>query len=197
MIERSASLPPEQRNQLRQAAISQWTMSNPDEAVAWIRSLPADEQKPLRETAGQMMFMMKPGAESAAFMLEGVEDKDRGPVYDRVVMQWAGQDARGAGEWLTSQPQGPELDGARSTYAVIVAQRDPAAAMDWARSIQDVEQRAQSIGQVFNTWRARDAAAATAALNASGLPPDKVKEIMQQGPPGQNIVPAPTAIRAN
>ncbi len=195
LLERSASLPPEQRNQLRQSAVGQWAMSNPDEVVAWIRSLPADEQKPVRESAGQMMLMSKP-AVAADFMLEGAEEKDKPQLYDRVVMQWAGQDARAAGEWLTKQSQGPELDGARRTFATVVAQRDPAAAMDWARSVQNEEQRSQSVGQVYQMWRGRDAKAAAAALAGSGLPAEKIKEIQEMKAPKNMSVPGSVQTRS-
>lgn len=189
LIERTASLPPEQRTQLRQGLVGQWAMSNPEDVVAWVRSLPADEQKPVRESAAQMMLMTKPAA-AADFMLEGAEEKDRPQLYDRVVMQWAGQDARAAGEWLTKQPQGPELDNARRTFATVVAQRDPAAAMDWARSVQDETQRAHSVGQVYQMWRGKDPKAAETALAASGLPADKLQEIQAAQPTGAFAAPA-------
>ena len=196
LLERSASLPPEQRAQIRQMVAGQWAMSNPDDAVAWIHSLPTDEQKPARESAAQMMLMMKP-ALGADLMLEGADEKDRAQLYNRVAMQWAGQDPRAAGEWLTKQPQGPELDSARSTYAMIVSQRDPAAAMDWARSVQDQDQRLQSIAQIYQVWRAKDAAAANAALAASGLTADKLKEIQAAQPPNSTGVPGNVTIRSN
>ena len=196
LIERTASLPADQRNQLRQGLVGQWAMSNPDESIAWIRSLPADEQKPLRESAGQMLLMTKP-ATGADFMLENADEKDRPQLYDRVVMQWAQQDARAAGEWLTRQPQGPELDGARRTFARTVVSRDPPAAMDWARSVQDEGQRAESVGQVFNMWRAKDASAAEAALKTSGLPPEKVKQFMDAQPPEGTSPKAPGVLRGN
>ena len=180
LLDRTGSLPAEQRNTLRQQVASQWAMSDPDAAVAWIHSLPADEQKPVRDQAAQMMLMMKPAA-GAELMLEGVEEKDRPQVYDRVVMQWANQDARAAGEWLQKQPQGPELDNARMSYARSIAQRDPAAAMDWARSVQNEKQRPDSIGTVYQMWRGKDPAGAEAALNASGLSAEQVKAI-REGP---------------
>ena len=187
LIERSASLPTEQRNQIRQNAVGPWAMSNPEEAAAWVRSLPADEQKPVRESAAQMMLMSKP-ALAADFMLEGADEKDKPRLYDRVVMQWAGQDARAAGEWLTKQSQGPELDGARRIFATVVAQSDPAAAMDWARSVQNEEQRSQSVGQVYQMWRGKDSKSADTALVGSGLPAEKIKEIQEMKP-----LPAPGA----
>ena len=190
LLERTVSLPVEQRNALRQTVASQWAMSDPDAAVAWIHSLPAEEQKPVREQAAQMMLMVKPAA-GAALMLEGAEDKDKAQVYDRVVMQWANQDARAAGEWLAQQPQGPELDGARATYARSIAQRDPAAAMDWARSVQDEKQRPDSIGTVYQMWQGKDPAAAEAALKASGLSVEQMKTIREgQKAPGEVAVPA-------
>ncbi len=199
ILARSATLPPEQRNQIRQATIGQWTMSNSDEAIAWIRSLPADEQKPLRESAGQMMLMMKPAA-AADFMLEGAEEKDKPQLYNRVAMQWAGQDARAAGEWLTKQPQGPELDSARQTFAGVVAQRDSAAAMDWARSVQDENQRVQSVGMVYQMWRGKDAKAADAALAGSGLPAEKIQEFQATQTPdaaraGAGVEATPTPVK--
>ena len=195
LIERTASLPPEQRAQIRQSVAGQWAMSNPDDAVAWIRSLPADEQKPVRASAGQMMLMMKP-ALGAEFMLEGSDEKDRPHLYDQVASTWAQQDARAAGEWLTKQPQGPELDGAGRSFARVVAQRDPAAAMDWARSVQDENQRADSVGQIYQMWRGKDVKAAEAALATSGLPPEKLKEIQAMQPPKSAEEPRTVRVRS-
>jgi len=183
LLDRTASLPAEQRNALRQTVASQWAMSDPEAALAWIHSLPADEQKPVRDSAAQMMLMSKP-AVGAELLLEGAEDKDKPQIYDRVVMQWSNQDARAAGEWLTKQPQGPELDNARMTYARSIAQRDPAAAMDWARSVQDEKQRPDSIGTVYQMWRGKDPTAAEAALNAAGLSAEQMKTI-REGPKAQ------------
>ena len=182
LIDRTASLPPEQRAELRQGVLGQWTMTNPDEAAAWIRTLPADEQKPLRATAAQRIMNLKP-ALGAELMLEGADENVRPQVYSNVAMQWAAQDMRAAGEWLTKQPQGPELDRARVTYAAAIEQRDPAAAMDWARSVQDETQRADSVGSIYQSWRTKDPAAANAALAAAGLSPDQMKQIREMPAP--------------
>ncbi|MEO8352490.1 MAG: hypothetical protein ABI680_12210, partial [Chthoniobacteraceae bacterium] len=182
LLERTAALPPEQQAQIRQNVASQWAMSDPDAAVAWIRSLPAEEQKPVRESAGQMMLMMKP-ALGAEVLLEGAADEDKPGVYDRIAGQWGAQDPKAAGEWLMNQPQGPELDGARRSFARVVAQRDPAAAFDWARSVQDEAQRVESVGEVYQMWRQKDAAAADAALGSSGLPPAQVQQFRETKPP--------------
>ena len=182
VLARAAGLAPEQRAQIRQSIAGQWAMSDPDGAVAWMHSLPADEQKPVRESIGQMMLMTKP-ALAADVMMEGADEKDRPRLYDRIASQWGQQDARAAGEWLTKQPQGPELDGARRSFARVVAQRDPAAAFDWARSVQDEKQRTESVTQIYQIWRAKDAPAAQAALGSSGLSPEQVQQLREQQPP--------------
>ena len=181
LLDRAGSLPVEQRNALRQTVVGQWAMSDPDVALAWIRSLPEDERKPVRDSAAQMLLMMRPAA-GAELLMEGAEEKDKPMIYDRVVMQWANQDARAAGEWLGKQPQGPALDSARMSYARSIAQRDPAAAMDWARSVQTEGQRPESIGQIYQMWRGKDPAAAEAALATSGLPPEQLKKIREEEP---------------
>lgn len=178
LLERSASLPAGQRDPLRNDLMGRWVMNNPEEAVAWIRSLPADEQKPVRENTGMILLMTKP-AMGADFMLEGAEQKRLPHIYTQIADTWARQDSRAAGEWLNKQPQGPELDNARSTYATIVAQSDPALAMDWARSVQDEKGREGSISQVYLQWRKKDPKAADTALNAAGLPPEKLQQIRQ------------------
>lgn len=182
LLDRAAGMPAELRQKIQNPIASQWVMTDPEGAMKWIRSLPKEDQKGVRENAGSMMLMMRP-AVAADFMLEGVEEKEKGRIYDRVAGQWAHQDAKAAGEWLTKQPQGPELDGARRTYSMIVASKDPAAAMDWAKSVQNEDQRGESISQIFLTWRIRDAAAAEAALDASGLPAEKVKQLKDTKPP--------------
>lgn len=178
LLNRALSMPKEQQAQIRQGVVGQWAMNDSDGALKWIRSLSAEDQKPLRESAGSMLLMMKP-AVAADFMLEGAEDKDRSRLYDRVAGQWAHQDVRAAGEWLMKQSQGEELDAARRTYASVVAQKDPSAAMDWAKSVQKPEDRSQAVEQIYQQWRMKDASAAVAALESSGLPPGRIKSLKE------------------
>ena len=155
-----------------------WAMMDPEESLKWMRTRPAEEQQGLRSVAGQMVMMSDP-ARGADLLLEGVADKDKSRTYDQIVGQWAYRDPRAAAEWLTKQPQGGELDGARRTFAVIVAQRDPSAAMDWAKSVVDEEQRSNSVQQVYQQWRMKDEAAAEKALDGSGLTAEKITELRE------------------
>ena len=176
VLSKAESLTPELRRQLQENVARTWAMTDPDAAVKWMRSRPAEDQAALRNAVGSTVMMSDP-ERGAAIQLEGVEEKDRSRAYDSVVGNWAWRDPRGAGEWMTKQSQGPELDSARRTFASVVAQKDPSAAMDWAKSVTDDEQRANSVQQVYNAWKKKDGTAADAALDGSGLTPERIEKI--------------------
>ena len=176
LLERSETLAPELRKQIQETIMRSWAMMDPEESLKWMRTRPAEEQPGLRAVAGQMVMMSDP-ARGADLLLEGVADKDKPRTYDQIIGQWAYRDPRAAAEWMTKQPQGGELDGARRTFAAIVAQRDPSAAMDWAKSVVDEDQRSNSVQQVYQQWRTKDETAADKALEGSGLPTEKIAEL--------------------
>jgi hypothetical protein len=189
VLDRSSTLPPASRDSLRQSILSSWVWSDSDAALTWVRTLPDDEQKPLRSQVGQSMLTTDP-QKGSEVLLEGATDAEKPRLYDQIAGQWALSDTRAAGEWLTKQSQGPELDNARKTYANIVAGKDPAAAMDWAKSVTDPKLRAQSVGQIYQTWKGRDAAAADAALDASGLGEEAIQTVRtgKTGEPVKTII---------
>jgi hypothetical protein len=178
LLERSESLAPELRRQIQENAIRSWAMMDPEEALKWIRTRPAEDQSGLRSTAANMVMMSDP-QRGADLLMEGATEKDKPRIYDTIVGSWANRDPRAAAEWLTKQPQGPELDNARRTFASLVTQRDPSAAMDWAKSVTNEDQRNSSVQQIYQTWRKRDEKAAEAALEASGIAPEKIASFRQ------------------
>ncbi len=181
LLDRTASLPPDLRDQIRTRVTQEWALSAPEEVVAWTRSLPADEQKAVRSSAGQALLQVNP-ALAAEFMLEGADEKDKRQILNQIVSGWTQKNVLAAGEWIAKQPQDPELDAARYQYAAVVVHRDPTAAMDWARSVQNEKQRADTIEMVYGNWRAKDPTAATAALRATGLPPATINQLVQKPP---------------
>jgi len=182
LIGRSASLPPEQRAPLLQSMANGWASTAPDEAATWIRSLPAEEQKGLWQQAGQRMIITKPEL-GAEFLISYADEKQKPQLYVGIAYEWGRRDPRAAGEWLMKQPQGPELDGARQTYAYAVVKKDPVIAMEWANSVQGETQRPRAVEQIFQEWRVKDAAAAEAGLAATRLAPDIIQKIKQSNAP--------------
>jgi hypothetical protein len=143
------------------------------------------------------MMMMSDPKKAAEFMLRNAEEKDRGSTYDQIVQSWSSQDPNGAGAWLGAQPQGPELDSARATFARNVASRDPESAMEWAKTVTEEQKRINAVEQVFKTWRKKDAAAAESALNNSGLPPEKIADVIKRVDPAvKESLQPPAPVRA-
>lgn len=181
LLDRSASLPAATRDAIRQGTLSQWAMMEPEAAMKYLQTLPAEEQKPLRTNIAQSMIMMNP-KQGAELLLKDATDEEKPRIYDQAVGQWAYQDPKAAGQWLTQQPQGPELDNARMTFATIVSQKEPATAMDWAKSVTKPELREQSIGHVYMAWKGRDPNAAEAALDSSGLSAEAIDSMRKNVP---------------
>jgi hypothetical protein len=180
LLDRFESLSPEVRDGVLSEVACKWAISDPDGATQWVRSKPAEEQLALRESIGRGVMAVDP-ERGADFQMEGVSEKNRAHVMNIIIADWSRSDLRGAGEWLARQSQGPELDDARGTYARTASRRDPAAAMDWAMSITAEAQRASSVVQVYNAWKKKDAAAADAALNASGLSQEQIQKAREGG----------------
>lgn len=176
MLDRSASLPQETRDTLRQGALAQWAMMEPEAAISWLKTLPSDEQKPLRSGLANSVLMMNP-KQGADLLLKDAPAEERPAIYDQVVSRIAWQNPKSAGEWLLEQPQGPELDSARMTFASIVARKEPATAMDWAKSVTKPELRESSISSVYAAWKQKDAAAADAAVANIGLSAEALERV--------------------
>jgi hypothetical protein len=177
-----------ERDQAKQSMLSQWMMMAPDEATDYIKSQPAADQTLLRQTAGQMLMMNDP-KKGAAFMMDGATDADRAERYSTVISSWAHTDTNAAGNWLNSQPKGPELDKAKQSFVYAAATKDPESAMTWASTITDENTKTAAVTHAYTTWKKTDATAAEKALQASGLTPEKIQAVQTKG----NLLQAPAA----
>lgn len=189
VLARSASLPPDLRDSIRQGILSQWAVTGTDEAMGWLRTLPTGERDQLIGSAGYSLMMADP-EKGAEFLMEDATEENLSSRYQTIVSGWANRDLNAAGEWLNAQPASPAQDGARSGFAMQVARRDPESAMEWAKSVSDEGRRFGAIRNVHQQWRKKDADAADAALVNSGLPDEKIEQLLQpppQGKPGNAI----------
>lgn len=183
----------DERRDARAAILGQLAMMEPDQAITMTASLPDDERKEVSQRVGSMLMMSDP-ERGANYLLENAEPDKKGQTYQTIVSQWANHDPNKAGAWLGAQPQTPELDAARSSFATQVAQRDPESAMAWANTVTEENQRASAVEQVFNTWKKKDEPAALAALESSGLPPERLEGI-RSGQKAQGLTQPTTAPR--
>lgn len=184
----------QERDQARMSMISQWAMMAPDDAMAYVKSQPAEDQGTLRSQVGQM-FMMSNPKKGAEFIMEGATDSDRAQRYSSVVSSWAHQDPNAAGAWLNAQPQGPHLDDARNNFVYATAQTDPGSAMVWATTITEPSKRESATSFAYQAWKKKDSTSADEALGKSGLSDEQIKRIQSQATDsGARPVPQPTAV---
>jgi hypothetical protein len=195
IMDEISKLPDEaERKQARASILGQLAMMEPDAAIKLTAELPAEERKEAAQQVGNMLMMSDP-ERGATYLLENAEPANKKNTYQQIVSQWVNTDANKAGAWLGAQPQTPELDGARSIFATQVARQDPESAMAWAQTVTDENQRSGAVEQVFNTWKKKDEAAATASLNASGLPPERIEAIRSGAAKPGNPGATPTAVQ--
>ncbi len=193
ILARSASLPPELRDSVRQGIISQWAATETDEAMDWLRTIPAEERDQIINSAGYSLMMTDP-EKGAEFLMEDATEENLSRRYQTIVSSWANRDLNAAGEWLNAQPASPAQDLARGSFAMQVARRDPESAMEWAKSVSEENQRFSAIRNVHQQWRKKDTDAADAALVNSGLPDEKIEQLLKS-PPGKKTGPVIEATR--
>lgn len=188
ILDQVNALPDEsERATAKQMMLGQWAMMAPDDAMKWVVEQPAAEQSQLRETMGTM-FMMSDPKKGAAFMLEGATEEQKPQRYMQIVASWAATDTTAAGTWLNEQPQGPHLANARSAFVSAAATKDPESAMAWAGTITEPAARTMATGTAYAAWKKKDAAAADAALAASGLTAEQQQQAREtKTTPGDGV----------
>lgn len=186
------------RRTLYQGISSQWAMMDPEGAADWAVGLPDADRAQVAQSVGSSLMMSSKPEKGADLMVSAAQtEQEKAQAYSSAVAQWVHRDANAAGAWLGKQPQGPELDQARSTFASSIAGRDPESAMAWAKTITDGGQRQGAVSQVYQQWYRADAAAAETALGASGLAPDQIEQIRKSAPPTPTEgVPTDAPVRA-
>lgn len=69
-------------------------------------------------------------------------------VLSYCIQRETGDDPGRVGEWLNGQPLSPELDPVRKSYALSLAQTDQQAAMEWAETLQNLEEKARVVAEI-------------------------------------------------
>lgn len=177
LMDKIAQLPDvDERKKAHAAILGQLTMLDPAKAMELAATLPEGERRESIDQVGTMLMMSDP-PKAASYILENAEPDKKDRAYEKVINQWANSDTNAAGAWLGSQPQGPELDSARASFSRIASSKDPESAMEWAKTVTDEQKRGSAVEQVYKTWQKKDATAANAALDASGLSAEKITTI--------------------
>jgi hypothetical protein len=102
------------------------------------------------------------------------EQADIRPALEKTVMM---RDPKRGAELLLSATSDSERPRAYETIVENWAPRDPRGAMEWAKTVGDTDQRAAMVQRIYGHWKSKDTAAADAALEGSGLAPERIAEI--------------------
>lgn len=158
---------------IRSAVARPWLMDDTEAALQWMRTLPPAEARGLLDNAGSWLMGIQPEQGIALRMEVGMSENS----MRYAIVDWAYQNLETAGAWLGRQPPDPLFESAHREYAITLGRVDPSAGMKWADHIQSAEERERAKHKIYNIWRTKDRAAADAALEQSGLPEEKIREI--------------------
>lgn len=133
-------------------------------AAGWADSAGLTE-KELIHFGGDLGSSVKDGDEGKWIAWLG--EKLSGGKYDqgvrRIMMKWADDHHEAAGTWLTSAPASPVKNLAVSVFAERVAKAEPETAEQWALTLPEGKQRADTLHRIFHNWPEGDPEAKAAA----------------------------------
>ena len=117
--------------------------------------------------------------EEAAAWAAGLEEPElRSRGMSSVVETWARRDVNAVGTWLGNQPASPELDAPVRSYAFMVRERDPGAAIAWANTITDEKVRGETVQRIGGEWLRRNPDEAKAFLQEQESLPEGLQRYL-------------------
>jgi hypothetical protein len=110
------------------------------------------------------------------------QDETRREATRGALNSWAGTDLPGLAEWTAKQSPGPGTDLAWQSLGEVQIDRDPAAALQSALSMQDPVVRSDALSRFFRRWRRSDDPGAQQWLqtNWTQLPADLQGRLAQE-----------------
>jgi len=145
---------------------SEWGLHNPEQAVNWANSLPADDPARDQVMAQLGMSWSSTDPSSAADFGAQLPTGDaRQQVVARAVDNWIDSDPAAVTKFLSELPSSSDFDAAferTATHPAIAI--NPINAISLAQAITDPELRTQAFTKIIGAWMQRDPSAATSYL---------------------------------
>ncbi|NNC88282.1 MAG: hypothetical protein HKN82_07470 [Akkermansiaceae bacterium] len=149
-----------------------------DSAVEWVTQY-ADEESAARAVSRVASEWAEDDPQAVLAWAADLPDASRALAYEQALDEWTERDPVAAGEYLTNMAPSPERDSAVEGFATELAREDAATAMQWAETIASEDLRQQTVLEVAQRWYRTDRTAATAWIEASGLPAESVESIKE------------------
>jgi hypothetical protein len=171
---------PRDQEHTRQSILSVWAGMQPQEARAYVEALsdPTLRSQNARHV-GPALLATDP-EKGAEWWLSQTTETDRSRAVREIIQKWTESDLAGAARWLPTLGNGPEADIAKREFVTAAMMRAPDAAMAWANSITDAQQRLRSMRDVYRVWRGRSPVEAEQWLGGAGLTPETAVEITRK-----------------
>ncbi|MGF1452415.1 MAG: hypothetical protein ACFB21_10125 [Opitutales bacterium] len=105
-----------------------------------------------------------------------------------LVREWSRYDLEASGEWLNAMEPSEAVDRAVGMYAMRAASEDPAAAMDWAQSVDSNRTRGWVERRVASMWYRQDPQGFETYLASADRPAEEIDRLRRaaeqdRGPP--------------
>jgi len=165
---------------LNRVAIA-WGQKNPAQTAAWVQGLPDTMERTLALMSVGRIWAETNPEQAADYAAQLPPGPLRQQVLSATLSGWIQQDVLGAGNWINQRDPGPELDAAAVEIAhhPEVMNGNPAAALSWAESITNENQRQQSIGIILRALAEYNRPAAIQyAQNTPALSPEQRQELI-------------------
>ena len=150
-------------------AINAMVEQQPQKAMDLLKTLedPQVIGQAAQSMIGTLVKTDPPAALAIAAQLPPEAQKD---AYHTLVRGWGFENAKAAGEWINTLPAGTGRDSAIKAYVSVIDGMDPALATQWAHTIADPIERAESTLRTFHRWMAADKTAAGAWVQQAEIP---------------------------
>jgi hypothetical protein len=151
------------------------------------------EGKDLRGIIAMRWAQLGGGAAVIDWLSRVASSEERDGALPTVFEEWARQDAKATGAWLTARiASGNAEPWLPAVFPIQVLgslrQQSPLEAIGWAERVEDEKIRERLLIRVVRAWRWQDEAAAEAWLEASSLSED-ARERVRKLPPVQDRLP--------
>lgn len=120
--------------------------------------------------------------------LKAVDAKTTSQAASNVVSHWAQTDPTAATAWMNSQTGRADRDALVSAMAKSVGYTETEGAVKWAQTINDPEQRQQTLDSVIRKSMRRDPERAPAELAALGISADEIEEAQARSPVSGGVI---------
>jgi hypothetical protein len=172
----------EQKPMVYADVLSEWMLSEPAAATAWLDALPAGERIDAACDAGLKMMPINP-SQAADLMVRDLDDITLlSKAYRLIRIEWSALDPLAAGEWFYRQPPSAALDYAWGNVGVEFLERDADMAFAWAKGIPKKSARLPVLKNLYQQLHEKDALRAEEVLQRAGLPNEMVTKLRQSLP---------------